>query len=220
MHTRKYLAVSAVVSAICFMPLTARISAAQTTTTTRVAVDDNILENRVETTIKDQPTLKNQDIDVKVENKVVTLSGTVQTAARKARAERAAHVAGVTRVVNNLKVDPHAGQNMAEKAGDATKTAAVKTGEAAKTVGVKTKDGLSATGENINDAWINTKIHTDMVNEASLKGSDINVDVNNHVVTLKGTVASAAGRARAEEIAKTTQGVNAVRNMLAIAPKR
>jgi osmotically-inducible protein OsmY len=40
------------------------------------------------------------------------------------------------------------------------------------------------------------------------------------VVTLKGTVASAAGKARAEEIAKTTKGVKRVNNTLTIGPKK
>ena len=53
-----------------------------------------------------------------------------------------------------------------------------------------------------------------------LKESDINVDVENHVVTLHGTVLSAAGRARAVDIAKKTDGVNRVVDMLTIGPKK
>ena len=139
----------------------------------------------------------------------MTLTGTVQSEQRKARAERAAHVAGVTRVDNQLTVDPHAGKSVTDKTVDATKT-----------VGEKTKDAASATGEAVTDAWINTTIHTKMLNEDTLKGSDINVDVNNHTVTLKGTVASAAGKARAAEIARTTNGVKSVNNELVIGPKR
>ena len=43
--------------------------------------------------------------------------------------------------------------------------------------------------------------------EDPLKGSDINVDTNNHVVTLRGTVKSTAGRARAVALARRTDGV-------------
>jgi osmotically-inducible protein OsmY len=75
-------------------------------------------------------------------------------------------------------------------------------------------------GEAITDAWITTKIKADFVNESALKGSDINVDTNNHVVTLKGTVASLAGKTRAGEIAKTTKGVTRVVNELTIAQKK
>lgn len=197
--------------------------AAQTTTNrssrSSVAVDDNTLQTRIATNIKNQPTLKHQDIDVKVNNGVVTLSGTVQTATRKARAERAAHVAGVTSVVNNITVDPQAGKSVADKTGDAAKTAVNKTGDAARTVGNKTKEGVAATGEAITDTWLTTKVHANMMNEPLLKDSDISVDVNNHVVTLKGTVASAAGKARAEQIARSTEGVKGVMNSLVIGAK-
>lgn len=110
-------------------------------------------------------------------------------------------------------------KNAAEKTKDATVKGAEKTKDAAVKVGEKSKDVAGTTGEAITDAWITTKLKADFVNEDTLKGSDINVDTNNHVVTLKGTVASAAGKARAAEIAKTTKGVKSVINTLTIAPK-
>jgi len=210
MYCSKHLAIAGVLGVALMSPaVTSRAYAAQTTAKTSVAVDDSTLQSRAEAAIKAQPTLKNQDIDVKVSNKVVTLTGAVQTAARKARAGRVARVAGVTSVVNDLKLDPHADQNMAEKAGEATKT-----------VGEKTKEGVSKTGEVITDAWLNTKIHANMMNEPLLKDSDINVDVKDHMVTLKGTVTSPAGKARAGEIAKTTEGAKGVNNMLMVGPKK
>ena len=90
----------------------------------------------------------------------------------------------------------------------------------AEKVGDKSKDAASETGEAITDAWITTKLKADFVDEDTLKGSDINVDTNNHVVTLKGTVASAAGKARAAAIAKSTKGVKSVVNTLTIGPKK
>jgi hyperosmotically inducible periplasmic protein len=205
--------------------------AEQTTPKTRVVVDDSTLKTRVETAIKAQPTLKAQDVDVKVDNRVVTLTGSVDTEQHKLRAGRTANVSGVARVDNQLMVSPNAHKDVADKAADATKTAAHKTGEAtkvaaektgdaAKVVGEKTKDAAVATGEVITDAWINTRIHSKMVDEATLKGSDVSVDVEDHVVMLKGTVVSAAGKARAEEIAQTTDGVKSVHNMLTIGPKK
>src|SRR3954463_16519779 len=108
----------------------------------------------------------------------------------------------------------------AEKTKDATVHGAEKTKGTAGTAGSKTKDVASDTGEAINDAWITTKIKTEFVNEDALKGSDINVDTNDHVVTLKGTVATPAGKTRAEEIAKTTKGVTSVVNTLTVGPKK
>jgi osmotically-inducible protein OsmY len=46
------------------------------------------------------------------------------------------------------------------------------------------------------------------------------VDVNNHMVTLKGTVTTAAGKARAAQIAKTTDGVKSVTNALVVGPRQ
>lgn len=220
MYSPRLLAITAAAGMLLSPVLANRGYAEQTTAKTTVAVDDSTLHTRVDAAIKAQPSLKNQDIEVKVDNQVVTLTGTVQNEQEKARAARAAHVAGVTRVDNQLTVNPHGGKDMDDKVVDATKTAAHKTGDAAKTVGEKTKDAASSTGEVINDSWINTKIHSKMLDEATLKGSDINVDVSDHVVTLKGTVATATGKARAEEIARTTDGVKSVNNMLTIAPKK
>ena len=77
------------------------------------------------------------------------------------------------------------------------------TGTTAKPATTKGKDDVIDVDANINDAWITTKVKTNFVNEDLLKGSDINVDSNNHVVTLKGTVdvrcrARAGGCARQE----------------------
>jgi len=89
----------------------------------------------------------------------------------------------------------------------------------AKAVGSKTKDGVSKTGEVMTDGWITTRVNSRFVNEDLLKGSDINVDTDQHVVTLKGTVVTAAGRSRAGVVAKGTEGVRRVINHLTIGPK-
>ena len=105
-----------------------------------------------------------------------------------------------------------------EKTGDKVGDAADATGTAGKKAASKTKDGVEDVGANITDGWITTKLKTDFVNEDLLKGSTINADTNNHIVTLKGTVASEAGRDRAVQIAKTTKGVSRVVDQLTIAP--
>jgi len=89
----------------------------------------------------------------------------------------------------------------------------------AKVVGEKTKDGLSKTGEVMTDGWITTRVHSRFVGEDLLKDSDIKVDTDKHVVTLKGTVTNPAGRRKAIAIAKGTEGVRRVVNHLTIAPK-
>jgi osmotically-inducible protein OsmY len=80
----------------------------------------------------------------------------------------------------------------------------------------KVKDGLSKTGEVMTDGWITTRVHSRFVGEPLLKNSDISVDTDNHVVTLKGTVKGRAGRTKAGDIAKHTEGVHRVVNRLTI----
>lgn len=70
----------------------------------------------------------------------------------------------------------------------------------------------------VKDAWLVMKVHSEMVDEDVLSGSNIDVDVKNGVVTLNGTVPSEAGRARAIECAKKNDGVKNVVDHLRIAP--
>jgi hyperosmotically inducible periplasmic protein len=122
----------------------------------------------------------------------------------------------VTRVDNQLKVDANAGKSVPAKVVAATKDAAKDTAHGAKVVGEKTEDMAAATGGAVTSTVITAKISSNFVNEALLKGSKINVDVTDHVVTLKGTVTSSAGSARAETIARGTSGVTRVVNQLVI----
>jgi len=191
-------------------------------------VDDKTLSDRIEAKLDADASLKKFDIDASVVNGVATLTGSVRTQAEKDRAARLAHVTGVTRVDNQVKLDKDAGKSVTQSVKDAAKTTGEKSKEAGKsagetakrgaeTAGDKTAQAVSKSGEAITDAWITTKVHSSFVGEDSLKGSDINVDTNNHVVTLKGTVKSEAGRARAVAVAKNVEGVNRVVDNLTIA---
>ena len=185
----------------------------------RRQVDDSTIKTRVETRLKNDATLKGDNIVVSVEKGVVTLSGAVHSDAEKDRAKQLAKISGVTDVDSKLEVESK-GPSTVDKAETKTKEAAKATKDATVKAGEKTKDAVATTGEVINDTWITSKISSDFVNEDTLKGSDINVDTKDHVVTLKGTVVSAAGKARAEQIAKTTSGVKRVVNTLTIGPKK
>ena len=216
------------IAALALGALTAVPCAAQTSSAAKV--DDSTIKSRVETRLKNDATLKGDNIVVSVEDAKVTLTGTVHSEAQKDRAKQLAKVTGVKDVDSKLDVE-HPGPSTADKAeaktkeaAKATKDATVKAGEktkdAAEKVGEKTKEVAGTTGEVITDSWITTTISADFVNEDTLKGSDINVDTKDHVVTLKGTVMSEAGKARAAEIAKTTKGVKRVVNTLTIGPKK
>jgi hyperosmotically inducible protein len=69
------------------------------------------------------------------------------------------------------------------------------------------------------DWWITMKIHSQFVPDDALEDSNVDVDTVNRVVTLSGTVATEAGRKRAVELAKATDGVKSVNDKLRIAPE-
>ncbi len=111
-------------------------------------------------------------------------------------------------------------KNAVETIGDKTKEIAVatadKTEDIARAVGSGTKDVVSATGEVITDTWITARVSARFVDEALLKGSNINVDTAEHTVTLKGTVKSDAAKARAAVVAGETEGVKRVVNQIVV----
>ncbi len=77
----------------------------------------------------------------------------------------------------------------------------------------------SQVGQVIADSAITTKIKAQLAADEGLSGSDIDVDTNNGVVTLSGTVNSEALRARAGQIASNTGGVKGVTNTIKVAPQ-
>ena len=117
---------------------------------------------------------------------------------QKAEAARLAKVDGISKVQNDITVDPDEDRSLGERM----------------------KSGMSKTGEKISDAWITTKVNWFFVGEDSLKGSKINVDTKDNVVTLKGTVTNQAGKARAVALAKNTEGVKDVIDQLTIGTSR
>ena len=72
-------------------------------------------------------------------------------------------------------------------------------------------------GSGVNDGWLWVKTRFDLAAADDLRDSTINVDVDNAVVTLTGTVASTAQKARAEQITTVVEGVKTVRNQLKVA---
>jgi hypothetical protein len=71
-------------------------------------------------------------------------------------------------------------------------------------------------GTGLNDGWLWVKTRFDLAAADDLRDSTINVDVDNGVVTLTGTVASAAQKTRAEQVVKTVEDVKSVRNQLRV----
>ena len=67
-------------------------------------------------------------------------------------------------------------------------------------------------GEYLDDSVITVKVKSAMLEEPSLKSSEINVETSKGVVQLSGFVRSRADIGKAVEVAKGVKGVKAVRN--------
>jgi hyperosmotically inducible protein len=71
-------------------------------------------------------------------------------------------------------------------------------------------------GTGANDGWLWTKTRAVLATTDDLRDSTIDVDVDNEVVTLSGTVATPAQKNRAAQVAKSVEGVKNVKNNLKV----
>jgi hyperosmotically inducible protein len=134
--------------------------------------------------------VKANDIDVDTQNKVVTLTGNVATAAEKARAVEVARATdGVTNVVDNLRV----AQEMAD-------------------------DPLTYPAERamFSDSALTSAVKAKLMADTTVGGLKIDVDTENQTVTLTGDVRSDAEKEQALKLARETEGVKSVNDRLTI----
>ena len=78
--------------------------------------------------------------------------------------------------------------------------------------------GSSTIGQGANDSWLWFKTRAALMTTSDLRESTVNVDVVNDVITLKGTVATAEQKKKAEDVAKAIEGQKGVKNELKVAP--
>lgn len=157
--------------------------------TTRMALGDEMpgratakAEEQIQTRFQSDADLRNNQIQAVIDNGVVTLKGTVDTDAERAKAARLAMVKGVTQVDNQLKVG---------------------------------SEGAKAA---VTDSTITARLKTEMLAEEQLRG--VHVETNNAVVSLTGTVPTAAARDRAIDLARSMGGVYRVEDNIKILPPR
>jgi osmotically-inducible protein OsmY len=146
----------------------------------------------------------------RVDNQIVVDESAIGKAAEK------------TKAATNKAIDKT--QEGTEKAVDKTKAGLAKGAEKSKagaaTAAEKTGQGVQKAGNELADAFILASVKTRLFGNDALKGSDINVDCDAHVVTLNGTVPTEAARAEAIAMAQKTAGVNRVVDRLTIGPKK
>jgi len=137
------------------------------------------------------------------------LGGCSETANENANANRNANVNANANTAANNNVNANANTRQAPTRADYEKNKQTYS-EEAKSLGRKIGAGLD-------DGWLWTKTRFDLAAADDLRDSTINVDVENAVVTLSGTVANAEQKAKAESVAKTVAGVKGVKNLLKVA---
>jgi hyperosmotically inducible periplasmic protein len=72
------------------------------------------------------------------------------------------------------------------------------------------------TGEFVDDAWITTKVKSEMIADGDVKAHKIDVDTKNGVVKLTGTVETWQEANKATDIARGIKGVTAVENEIRV----
>lgn len=79
--------------------------------------------------------------------------------------------------------------------------------------------GDKTAGETVTDAVITTKVEAKLAADTEVSGANVDVDTSQGVVTLSGTVKTDTARAEAEKLARGTDGVKSVRNLLKVRSK-
>lgn len=184
------------------------------------SIKDGWLVMKIHSEFVDEDLLSGSNIDVDVKNGMVTLQGTVPSEAARARAIQAAKANdGVKGVTDQLRIAPAVRDNgKIDKMQDKTARVADKTEDKLDKAGDKTASAAKKTGRAIDDGWIKSKIYAQYMADWNtvLNDSNIDIDVANNVVTLNGTVKSAAAKAKAVSIAKATDGVKSVKDNLRV----
>lgn len=181
------------------------------------AIKDGWLVTKLHSLFVPEDVLSGSNIDVDVKAGMVTLQGTVPNAAARARAIAIVKGAdGVKGVTDQMRIAMD--HSTMDKAAGKMDKAADKAAHKADKAEDKTERAARKTGRAIDDGWIKSKIYAQYMADWNtvLDDSDIDVDVNKGMVSLSGTVKSAAARTKAVAIAKGTDGVKSVKDMLKV----
>ncbi len=180
------------------------------------AIKDGWLVMKIHSAMVDEDVLSGSNIDVDVDKGMVTLKGTVRSEAGRSRAVAVARSSdGVKTVIDQLRVVPVAVRH------DTAAGALDKVEHAGEKAAGSVTSATKKAGRAIDDGWIKSKIYAQYLADWNtvLDDSDIDIDVDDNVVTLNGTVKSAAAKAKAVSTAKGTDGVRSVRDNLRIAQR-
>jgi hyperosmotically inducible protein len=161
------------------------------------AIDDATITASIKTKLLADERTKGFDINVDTMKGVVTLRGGADSqAAKQAAQEVAGQAEGVVLIKNELVVA--ADDSEARQDADTA------------TASGEVREKMDEAGDGIDDAWITSKVKTQLLADAAVKGTQIDVDTKANVVTLTGTAESQAAKDAAIRIAAGTTGVQKV----------
>jgi len=169
------------------------------------SLTDNDLRDRIQMRINSDPQLKeaNLSVEAHADRNHAVISGAVESEELRTRAVSLAESA-----YPNISIE----NRIEVKAREMTRDQY--TPEQARRDRERAKANKETIGDTLDDAWIHSKIKMKLITEG------INVDVEDNVVTLRGTVDSAEDKAEAERIARETDGVKRVINRLRVESRR
>lgn len=172
------------------------------------ARSDTAITAELKAKITDDELLDNTDVSVETEKGVVTLTGTVHSEAQKQRAgELAKNTTGVISVNDQLTIEPDTsvGQGLEKESK-----------EVAKDIKETTREVARDTKETVSDARITSEVKLKFGADDTVKALNIDVDTDNGVVTLRGTVNTKEELNQAVLLAKAVDGVKKVNSELEI----
>lgn len=220
-----------------FQRYAAFVAAAGLVMTVACAQTDAGITTNVKTKMAADDTVKAYQIDVDTENGVVTLTGDVDNAAAKEQAVIIVrNTDGVRDVIDRLEVSNAAAtagrdrdndndvddkvENQARELGSDIKRETSELGSDIKResgkLGGEIKEESAQAGRAVGDAAITSMVKTKFLADTSVKGLKIDVDTDEGIVTLNGTVSSRAEADRAMMLARNTEGVKSVVNNLKV----
>jgi hyperosmotically inducible periplasmic protein len=165
------------------------------------------LEKAIKDKLNSDPQLKAADLSVSadVQKNEATISGSVDSEALRSRAidlTKSAH--SNLMITDKIDVKPREATRASYTEGQAQKERE------------KAKSSNEKVGNSLDDAWIHMKVVGKLIGDSATPERKINVDVVDGIVTLRGTVDTAAQKSQAEMDAKSTDGVKRVDNQLKV----
>jgi hyperosmotically inducible protein len=165
------------------------------------AQSDSGITTSVKTQLVADDLVKARNINVDTKDRVVTLTGTVQSATEEAKALQIARTTkGVTDVVDNITI-------MVPEPGSAP------------TSGRLGETPIETPAAAISDAGITAKVKTSLLADPDVSGLRIDVDTRDRIVTLTGSVSTSAEKARALDLAGRVDHVTRVEDRLTVRPR-